>query len=292
MLEDVKRSYIQKANAVVPNWKDIDVNTLCNLYIENEHNDLKRDAYFSAILLKKWGYIGRHYINSKASGFSIEQCYDMVLDAILYILKKRKWLDPHNKLYGDKNAPDKCLNRCIYSARQRDYYLANRDKRRVNFGKASLHDIMDNIGDHTEILTDQESEFANEDNIIKNLDLKNMISELFKKNKIIEALILDNILNDDCFVTKSDSSEVVVDEETEKVKTYSSNFKLGKLVNNLYCYNLEEIKAICQTYTIKEEILIDYLPILNRDKGKLSRVVKATITNMSKDKKLRASLCC
>ena len=45
-------------------------------------------------------------------------------------------------------------------------------------------------------------------------------------------------------------------------------------------------------YTIKEEILIDYLPILNRDKGKLSRVVKATITNMSKDKKLRDRLCC
>ena len=66
MLEDIKKSYVKTANSSVPNWKELDVNTLCNLYIENEKDEGKKNGYFSAIVLKKWGYIGKNYINSKS----------------------------------------------------------------------------------------------------------------------------------------------------------------------------------------------------------------------------------
>ena len=290
MLEEVKRSYVLRANSIVPNWKDLDVNTLCNLYIEHENNESERDGYFSAIMLKKWGYIGRHYTNSKASGFSIEQCYDMVCDAVLYILKMRKWLDPNNKLYGDKSGPDKCLNRCIFSARQRDYYLSNRDKRKINFGNVSLDTIIENVGDHSEILEDED--FSSEEDLQQSIFSKSLVVQMFNKNKIIEALILDNILNDDCFVTKVKTEEMIIDDEVEEYKTYQNNFKLGKLVNNLYNYDADIIREICYTYSIKEDVVLDILPILNRDKGKLSRIVKATLAKMSQDKELRESLCC
>lgn len=291
MLEDIKKSYMITANSIVPNWKNLDVNTLCNLYVQHEHNDAERDGYFSAILLKKWGYIGKHYVNSKASGFTIEQCYDMVCDAVLYILKMRKWLDPKNKLYGDKNGPDKCLNRCIFSARQRDYYLSNRDKRKVNFGKVSLDIIIDNVGDHTELLEDVSDDFSLDENLGKSMYLKYLISQMFRKNKIIEALILDNIVNDDCFVTKVETKEMIIDDESEEYKSYSNNFKLGKLVNNLYNYNVDVIRHICNTYAVKEDEVIDILPVLNRDKGRLSRIVKATLNNLGKDKDLKETLC-
>ena len=184
MLEDIKKSYVKTANSSVPNWKELDVNTLCNLYIENEKDEVKKNGYFSAIVLKKWGYIGKHYINSKSSGFSIEQCYDMVLDAVMYILKMRKWLDPNNKLYGDKNAPDKCLNRCIFSARQRDYYLSNRDKRKYNYGNVSLEYIVDNVGDHTDVLGDDFS-YPNEDNnMFINVTLKNIVQKMILSIKL------------------------------------------------------------------------------------------------------------
>ena len=51
MLEDVRRSYVQMASVVVPNWRKLDVNTLCNLYLEHEENPFERSGYFSAVLL-------------------------------------------------------------------------------------------------------------------------------------------------------------------------------------------------------------------------------------------------
>ena len=278
MLEDVKNSYIASADSVVPNWRKLSVNKLCNLYIENENDEVKKTGYFSAIVLKKWGYIGRHYNVSKKSGFTIEQCYDMILDGIMYILKKRKWLDPNNKLYGDASAPDKCLNRCISSARQRDFYLSNRDKRRTDFGKISLDQIIENVGDHSKAL--KEEDLGAEES---NIDTKLIILDLFEKKKVLEALILDNIINDDCLTSKS-----------SKVDGYKSNtekFKVGKLINNLYSYNEEVIKHICGVYDVKENAVLDILPVLNKDKNKLSRIVKAVITKMSKDNSLRETLC-
>lgn len=292
MLEDVKRSYERRANSVVPNWRELDVNTLCNLYIENENDEVKKNGYFSAVVLKKWGYIGKHYINSKASGFSIEQCYDMVLDAIMYILKMRKWLDPNNKLYGDKNAPDKCLNRCIFSARQRDYYLSNRDKRKYNYGGISLEAITDNVGDHTEVLCDDVLDQDNQDYMFVNVTLKNIINHMVSKNKILEALVLDNIANDDCYTTKTETTEIVTKDTTEKVKRSHDVFKLCKLVDNLYNYDIKTIKRICNMYCLEEEKLIDFLPVLNNDKGRLSRVVKSVMNNLRNDKELIETLCC
>lgn len=290
MLEDVRQSYIEVA---APEWKTTDVNTLCNLYIQNEKDQVLKDSYFAAIVLKKWGYIGKHYTNSKTSGFSIEQCYDMVIDAILYILKSRKWLDPENKLYNDPNGPDKCLNRCIFSARQRDYYLANRDKRRLNFGKTSLDSIMESVGDHTEILNADNQELVDDPNSNQRFNVKEIISNLFMKHRFIDGVILDNILNDDCFMTRIGYKEFQYeDEEKQEVKTYSMEFKLGKLVNNLYNYDIETLRTISNIYSVKEEDLVDLLPILNKDKGKLSRIVKASLSNLSKDKELRENLCC
>lgn len=286
MLEDIKKSYIKVADSIVPGWREKNINTLCNLYIKNEKDDTKRNGYFSAILLKKWPYIGKHYVNSKNSGFTIDQCYDMVCDGILYILKKRKWLDPTNKLYGDQNGPDKCLNRCIFSARQRDYYLSNRDKRRINYGKASLDSLMEQAGDHMDTLADQEESVTTTDNTVYSLDVKILVTKLFNTNKVIEALIIDNIVNDDCFVRQKDKNQ-----EKSSINSYQTIFKIGKLINNLYGYDIDDIKKICHQYSIKEDVVLDYLPLLNNDKYKLSRVVRATLTKLGKDKELRDTLC-
>lgn len=287
MLEEVKRSYIKAAALVKPDWKTTDVNTLCNLYIDHEDDEVLRDGYFAGVVLKKWGYIGKHYINSKASGFTIEDCYIMVTDAVMYILKSRKWRDPSNKLYGDKNAPDKCLNRCIFSARQRDYYLANRQKRKADFGgnKVSLSYIEDQVGDHSEVFMTDDDQMCT----IYSSDVKNIISLLLNNNRGLEGIILDNILHDDCFVTKS---ETLVDVDGNKFKKSHEVFKLCKLVDNLSRYDDNSIKKLCNSYGVSSDKGNQVLDIIKQvDKNKLSRIVKATIEKMSNDKTLKEALC-
>ena len=278
MLEEIRKNYIKEALSVEKNWQQMDVNTLCNLYIKNEHDEGKRSGYFACILLKKWGYIGRHYIESKNSGFSIDDCYEMVVDAILYILKARSWLDPTKSIYQDPQGPDKCLNMGIWSTRRRYYYLANMDKRRCNFGSWSLDTLKDNVGDHSEILA---NDFGTDDNDNQSdVNLKYCIAHLFEHNKIIEGLIIDNICNDDCFCLKTDDNGKTI-----------NVFKLTKLVNNLCNYDSKMLKKIATKYSVSKNVLTDFEPILKSSKTKLSQIVTKTIEKMNKDKELREALC-
>lgn len=278
MLEDVKQSYITRADNIVPGWNDLDVNILSNLYVENENDDTLREGYFSAIILKKWGYIGKYYNMSRASGFSIEDCYDMVCDALLYILNKHKWTDPNSKLYKDKYAPDKCINRAIMSTRQRYYYLSNRDKRKGNFGKVSLDHVNELVGDHSEIFNDYKDTISENDNVTSSILVKDLVSKLFENNKLIEALVVDNIVNDDCF--------------TYSKKSEATAFKLSKLVNNLAAYDIKTLRTICDNYCVDSNVVSDLSTILNSDKHKLSKIVSAALKNLYNNRELKNNLCC
>lgn len=288
MLEEIRRNYIKAASVVKPDWRNTDVNTLCNLYIDNENDESLRSGYFAGIALKKWGYIGRYYLESKNSGFSINDCYDMVMEALLYILKARKWRDPSNKLYGDKCAPDKCLNRAIFSARKRYYYLSNRQKRKVNFGNnaTSLSEIQEKVGDHSEVLAVTSDRVDS----VAELDCRNIVTHLLNNSRGLEGLIVDSILHNECFVTKY---HVVTDAEGNAHKRSYEEFKLCKLVDNISKYDADAIKHVYTMYGVSADKGAEVSDIINNvDKNKLSRIIKAAMAKMGKDSALKESLCC
>ena len=128
--------------------------------------------------------------------------------------------------------------------------------------------------------------------IILRIFVKEIITKMFNADKIIEALILDNIVNDDCFMERKATNVYETEEGVKKYNTYSSDFKLGKLVNNLNGYDINTIRKICFNYSINQEKVVDLLPILTKDKNKLSRIVKAALVSLSKNKYLKESLCC
>lgn len=289
MLEEIKKSYVKMANAVVPEWKKMDVNKLCNLYVEHEDNQIEKEGYFAAILLKKWGYIGRHYLNSKASGFTIEDCYDMVLDAVLYALDRRMWLKPESNIYQDPYGPDKILNRCIYSQRQLRYYNANCGKRKANYGKSSLDQIQEAVGDHSEVFSEDYSAASSDD-----LNVMMLIKGFFSSGKALEGVILDNLISDDCFTAHSYTTAYINEEgEESEIKHSETAFKLGKLINNLSEYDDESIKRLSKTYEVDASEIEPALEIIrSSDKGKLGRIVKAMLSRMGSDKSVKGALCC
>lgn len=288
MLEEIKKNYIRTASCI-KNWEDISVNVLANAYIDNENDEKLRSAYFSAILLKKWKYIGKHYATSKASGFSIEDCYDMVVHGIQYALENRKWRDPNNKLYKDKCAPDKVLNRCIASSRDIQYYNSNTQKRRANFGKTSLDLIEENVKDCTTIIGD-DNQAIDDTQASLNVDL--LIERLMSKNKILEALIINDIVAGDCFATTTRTKKMIYEDEEQTYKAYSKVFKLPKLVNNLYEYSEKELRTICDTYCISKEKEDSLITLFKKtSKSKFDKVIKTTLLSMAEDKTIRNHLC-
>lgn len=289
MLEDIKRSYVMQADAVVPNWKKTNVNALCNLYVENEGDQIKRAGYFAAILLKKWGYIGRHFLNSKASGFTIEDCYDMILDAVLYTLDRRMWLNPESPIYKDPNGPDKILNRVIYSRRQLYYYNANCLKRCSNYGKSSLDQIQETVGDHCEVFSDETEADAPYD-----LDTRLLIKSFFDKGKSLEAVLLDNIMVDDCFSSHDyEVSYTTCEGEEKTTKREEHFFKLSKLLNNVTSFDSDYLHRVSAMYDVEEAEIQPALDIINNtDKNKLTRIIRSTLNMLSRDKKIKGFLCC
>ena len=288
MLEEIKKSYI-KAASIIKDWQTISVNTLANNYIDNESDEDLKAGYFSAILLRKWAYIGKHYATSKASGFTIEDCYDMVIHGIQYALQNRKWRDPKNKLYTDKCGPDKVLNRCIASARDIQYYNANTHKRKANFGKTSLDMIEENVKDCNEVILDESADLDEYSDYIS-IDL--LIDKLIDNNKILEAIIVKNIVAGDCFVSKVTTTTKISDDNEYTTKSYTQNFKLAKLINNLYSYSEDDLRDICSFYCIskeKEESLINLFK--NTKKTKFDKVIKSTLASMSEDNVIRDYLC-
>lgn len=276
MLEEIRSSYIHEANIAEPNWQKMDVNKLCNLYIENEDDEVLRSSYYACIVLKKWGYIGKYYLSSRCSGFTIDDCYYMVTEAISYILKARSWTKKDSKLYNDPQGPDKCLNRGIYSTRQRYYFLANRDKRKCNFGgKWSLETMNEKVGDHTTYLASDNFSEGTKSDIVFDTDLKLIINNLFKHNRFLEGLIIDNICFDDCFTQSSSSG---------------SKFKVNKLINNLSSYDVNKLREICLKYSVNTNTLDDMQPVLT-NKYQLAKIVNQTIKKMSKDTILKEALC-
>lgn len=109
MLESTYRTYRKLADKV--NWSGVSNSDLFTNYLASEDNYL-RDCWFAGIMCRYWGHIGRMYTQLKSS-CTIEECYDAVVNAAMYVLDKKAWENEDSSLFGDKAAPDKAMHIAI-----------------------------------------------------------------------------------------------------------------------------------------------------------------------------------
>jgi len=200
------RKYYEKEASNINGWRTLNKNKLVNSFIENEHNKELANSYLSAIVCRYWGNIDKLYNSSKSSSVTREDCYEWVVDAIMYALSKRKWLDPSNKLYNDPNGPDKVINRCIASERKIFYQSSNYDCRKVNYATYSTDQIIEENENNVLLLSDK-NDYADIDESVDEL-----IISSFNQGKYFLAFMIDGIVNYDSFVTFKNKSGVIADE--------------------------------------------------------------------------------
>lgn len=229
MLENLKQIYAQQAD-IVENWKQYSKNELCNLYIEHEH-DMLGEAFLAAIFCKYWNKISTLYRTSKPAA-TAEDCYEWMVESILYALKNRKWLDPSNKLFSDPNGPDKVINRVIASRRATFFQQLLADKRKISISTSSMEQLQEETNDYLTPFEDNVKDKA------LNMDLVEVMQSLFNRKEYFSAFFIDAVLNGDCFAIEEDSLNMKFDEK-----------KCIKYIKNLtaeYCdifaeqYNLDK----------------------------------------------------
>ena len=236
MLEDIYKTYRELAEVV--DWKKYNCNELFYKYIENENTPLKENFY-SAIVCRYWGYSGRTYLQCNKH-IPFDQCYDIVIDAINYVLKKRVWENPESSLYGDPTGPDKAFHVALKRERGIALSRLNTEKRKTNFNTLIIDEMQENYKDSTDGLL-----FSLEYN--SEFDIISFIETYTHNDDLLDSFILDMI----CFSTDSslDLESRVIRElkliNDNYISYFSKNYKVSvekvksesdkiKLYNNKY----------------------------------------------------------
>ena len=180
LLEDIYNSYRILADEV--NWKDYNSNDLFFEYIKHENDSLK-DKFYAALMCRYWGYTGRIYLQCNRH-VSFEQCYDILVDTLNYVLKKRAWENPGSSIYQDKTGPDKAFH--IVIKRQKAILLASltANKRKTNFNTLSIDEIHEDYQDSADGLF----------SLVEDSEMIPKINDFIKTNRTpFEIVVLDKI---------------------------------------------------------------------------------------------------
>lgn len=188
LLKDNYNSY-QVLAEYIPNWKKINKNDLCNLYIA-ETDPYMQNRYMAAIMCRYWPAFEASY-NKSSGGAAVEDAYNWFLDAIMYALKSKAWTNPDSKLYTDPNGPDKCINVCIASRRNTFFQQSNRFNRKINHEVDSIDRLSEEYKDSYVPKSVNKSKI--------DYDSINLVRKNFLSGNIFFAVMIDLILNSDIF---------------------------------------------------------------------------------------------
>ena len=248
MLDEYLSLYEQQAS-LIENWRKINKNTLCNLYIANENEASLKEAYFSAIVARYWPAMTKMYQRC-SFGISEEDCYHWLIDSVLYALEHRPWLDVKSNLYKDPAGPDKVINRCLKSKRLTHYQLLNKDKRVANLNTVSIDGAEEDLGDYASDslgLTDKMERSA-----IENV-VDGMIFNCIEQRNYFTAILLDAMLYTDILENDTD--------DKKNNLTLISSRKLNKiLIENSTQY----IDDFLNRHPIDSNLRVDFVNFISK----------------------------
>lgn len=302
MLDEVKEIYARYA-ASIKDYESMSKTQLADGYCDADEagDELMRNAYFSALVLKYWYIIFKYYETSKTA-FTIDDCYDWLIHSLLYGLEKRAWRVPGNAMYQDPNGPDKIFNRCFASSRLISYQHSNTDKNKLNYNTQSFEGMIEKVGDGIY----QDKALIEYDGVKDKCN--SLVQTLLNKGKYLEAFIVDGIANQDAFdakdekytiegkeyFTKDDYGEYVQTktEDNQCVRTnYSLNSK--KLVKHLNSLdNLNFIRYFVNEYEIEQAAFVSSVQKVKKlSNTKLYKIIEKTLQELREDKDVKNILC-
>lgn len=230
MISEYKESCKQTAQ-IIPNWKDIDKNELCRLYIK-ETDEYLSNGYLAAILYDFWNVTESNYYKQKYKIATEGDCIDWTVTGILYALKHHVWDDPNNSLYQDPKGPEKAINVCIYSTKVNFYQKIKHHKEKAQYEALSLEQLLEDSSDgyYTPVV--------DEDCTVENYFVS-LIKESFNNKEYFKAFILDAVLNNDVF--ENDNGYVVYNDKKLRKILKNMDIKYCERFSNQYCISLEDV---------------------------------------------------
>ena len=280
MLTDTKRDLTSLARKLVKPYEQYSIDELADAYCDavDSGNESLKDIYISALILRFWYTIDKmHNSNTVAPCLEHEDFFWWLYEAIEYACKYRGWRDTTKKLNAQQ-----CINKCIETIKLQKYYDLRLDKKKaVNF-TVSMDAPIGGEGDDAsktigDILESEETwdDHSKDDVII-------LVQSYINRNKIIEAILIDNIAFNDVqrYYKKTVKTESAAG-ETVKYVEHSSEFwpyRLVQIVSKLpEAYRHEFLSK----YQISEDKLDAVLEVIDKaNNQKLYRYLDRTLAEL------------
>lgn len=280
MLNETKRDLTLYARKLSQPYESYSIDELANAYCEatDTKNETLKNIYISALILRFWSKIDKMYrANTVAPCLDYEDFFWWLYEAIEYACKYRGWQDPTKKLNAQQ-----CINKCIETIKLQKYYNLRLDKNKtVNFCTSMDAPVCGGDDDEAKTLGDiLESEECVDDHSTN--DVMMLVQSYLNNNKIIEAIIIDNIAFND---VQKHFKKVIKTTDTEgeayKYTEHSSEFWPYKLVQIISKLPSTYKSSFMKRYHVSEEKLTTVLDAIDKvPNTKLYKYMKATLEDL------------
>lgn len=280
MLTATKKDLVLQARQLMRPYESYTIDELANAYCDacDTNNKTLKDIYISALILRFWFRIDKMYkSNTVAPCLERTDFFWWLYEAIEYACKYRGWRDPSKNLNAQQ-----CINKCISTIQLQKYYDLRLDKNKtVNYCMSLDTPIYSESDDKTRTLSDTlEATTCFEE--ASEIDMNILVQSYINKNKIIEAILIDNIVFND--VQKHYKKTIkTVDSEGNPYKytEHSSEFWPYKLVQIISKLPATYKDSFLERYNISEEKLTAVLDIIDRaNNQKLYRYLRQMLEEL------------
>ena len=277
MLIDTKRDLPLMARKLITPYEQYSIDELADAYCDavDSGDTVLKDIYISALILRFWYTIDKMYkANKVAPSLEHEDFFEWLYEAIEYACKYRGWRDPSKNLNAQQ-----CINKCIDTIKLLKYYDHRLDKRKaVNYSCSMETPLGDDSGKTIGDMLEAEEyvdDHSSDDAIL-------LVQSYINRNKIIEAILLDNIaFNDVQKHSKKTIKTVNPDGETTKYVEHSSEFWPYRLIQIVSKLPATYKNSFMSRYNISEEKLVAILEVIDKaNNQKLYRYLDKTLAEL------------
>ena len=282
MLNDTKNDLVYQARKLMKPYETYSIDELATAYCEAVDSDNKelKDIYISALILRFWYTIDKMYrSNTVAPSLEREDFFWWLYEAIEYACKYRGWKDPTKKLNAQQ-----CINKCIDTIKLQKYYDLRLDKHKVvnhccsmdaPIGKSEGDDVARTLADMLEADEGADVNDSAYDAIL-------LVQSYINRNKIIEAILLDNIAFND--VQKHTKKVVKAKNsagEDYRYTEHSSEFWSYQLIKIISKLPATYKDSFLKRYKISEEKLTTVLDVIDKAPNqKLYRYLRSCLAEL------------
>jgi hypothetical protein len=261
-------------------YEQYSIDELADAYCDAVDNgdEALKNIYISALILRFWYTIDKMYkANTVAPSLEYEDFFWWLYEAIEYACKYRGWRDTTKNLNAQQ-----CINKCIDTIKLQKYYDLRLDKRKVVNHTCSIDAPIGGDGDDASKTIGDMLEAEGECDDHSADDIIYLVQSYIDRNKIIEAILIDNIVNNDVQKHfKKTIKTTTADGETVRYTEHSSEFWPYRLIQIVSKLPNDYKSYFMRKYNISEEKLSAILEVIDKaNNQKLYRYLDKTLAEL------------